>query len=227
MRTIEILTAVFAASTIQLASADGGVVPPPGPVQDGAPVDRCGGWALAAPGTTCYDLAQSLNMDLITLQLLNPQLKHDCVHNLWSGYYYCSGIAEDKTPFRSVDVPPPPPKETGHHHNPHHEPHDVCKEAHDDKCASAVFAAKETPAPMVDWCKRYLGGPTCTEEHPEGIFSSYDKFPQLAMGSSLCAYPSAPPAAPRFSKACECFTQMHPLPTSDGNGDSFYTLPAN
>ncbi|KAI0431162.1 hypothetical protein F5Y09DRAFT_355230 [Xylaria sp. FL1042] len=217
MRNIQILTAAFTAFTIQSASAGNRhlsphVVAPPGPVQEGALVDRCGGWTLAGPGMTCYDLAKSLDIDLPTFQLLNPQLKFDCVHRFWSGYYYCTGIAEDK----SQPPPPPPPKETPNHkshHEPHHEPHDVCQEAHQDKCASAVFAARETPAPMVDWCKRYLGGPKCIEQDPEGIFSSYDKFPKQAMASSLCAYPSAPPMAPRFSTACECFTQMHPRPT--------------
>ncbi|KAK5629108.1 hypothetical protein RRF57_004823 [Xylaria bambusicola] len=96
---------------------------------------------------------------------------------------------------------------------PHHKKKHDCKGIVHDDCASAVFAGKETPKPMVDWCKRYLGGPTCTETRPEGIFSSYDGFPKRAMASSLCATPSALPMAPRFSKACQCFTQMHPHPT--------------
>ncbi|KAI0908135.1 hypothetical protein F4823DRAFT_640549 [Ustulina deusta] len=204
------LTAAFAASMIQFSSAADmvnerevgtQVVPPPGPVQNGALVDRCGGWALATPGMTCYALAQSLGVDLVTFTLLNPQLEKDCVHNFWGGYYYCAGLAQDHSMLTQA---PPPPKKS---------PHYDCNGAADDQCASAVFAASETPGPMVDWCKRYLGGPTCTERRPEGIFSSYDGFPKQAMASSLCAYPSAPPMAPRFSTACQCFTQMYPQPT--------------
>lgn len=111
MRTVETLTAAFAASMIQFASAadmvnerDVGtqVVPPPGPVQNGALVDRCGGWALATPGMTCYALAQSLGVDLVTFTLLNPQLEKDCVHNFWGGYYYCAGksVYSAVHPFR-------------------------------------------------------------------------------------------------------------------------------
>ncbi|KAI1749534.1 hypothetical protein F4782DRAFT_533334 [Xylaria castorea] len=226
MRTIEIVTAVFAASIIPLAFAGDPVnnhvnneliqhdkvAPPPGPVQPGALVDRCGSWVQAVPGTTCYGLAKSLGIDDWWLKTLNPQLKSDCSKNLWAGYYYCKGLVGPKSPFSPVphphpkitDPPPPPPKKT---------PDSDCIAAHLDLCASAVFTASETPGPMIDWCKRYLGGPTCTERHPEDIFSSYDKFPRLADASSLCAYPSAPPMAPRFSTACRCFTQFYPQPT--------------
>ncbi|KAI0549845.1 hypothetical protein F4679DRAFT_595172, partial [Xylaria curta] len=190
------------------------VVPPPGPVQPGAPVDKCGAWVEAVSGTTCYSLAKSLNIDDWWLKTLNPQLKGDCSKNLWAGYYYCKGFVGAKSPFRTVpgahphpkitNPPPPPPKKS---------PDSDCVAAHLDKCASAVFTASGTPGPMINWCKRYLSGPKCTEARPEGIFSSYDKFPRQADASSLCAYPGAPPMAPRFSTACRCFTEIHPQPT--------------
>ncbi|KAI8952589.1 hypothetical protein F4801DRAFT_214078 [Xylaria longipes] len=223
MRTIQIVTAAFAASIIPLASAGDPVnnhvnneltqydkvVPPPGPVQPGALVDKCGGWVQATPGMTCYSLTESLGVDDWWLKAHNPQLKGDCSKNLWAGYYYCKGLARAKpnvhpNPHPKITDPPPPPRKS---------PDADCKGAFLDQCASAVFTASETPGPMIDWCKRYLGGPTCTERYPEDIFSSYDKFPKQAAASSLCAYPSAPPMAPRFSTACRCFTQMWPQPT--------------
>ncbi|KAJ3561487.1 hypothetical protein NPX13_g8926 [Xylaria arbuscula] len=223
------LTAAFAASTIQSAAAQDtdetlgppdtldavdkrwGYLslwpqPPNGPVQDGAPIDRCAVWHSAQPGDTCYIIENKVGLEHGMLRALNPQLHGDCDHNLWAGYWYCWALSKNRghDPGFSA-VPPPPPQK-----KPHHE----CKAILHDKCASAVFAAKETPAPMRNWCKRYLDGPTCTETRPEGIFSSYDGFPKRAMASSLCAYPSAPPMAPRFSTACQCFTQMHPQPTA-------------
>ncbi|KAI0446917.1 hypothetical protein F4803DRAFT_501670 [Xylaria telfairii] len=106
MRTVEIVIAGFAASIIPLASAGdpvnnhisneliqyAEVVPPPGPVQPGALVDRCGAWVEALPGTNCYSLAASLGIDVWWLQLQNPQLHGDCSKNLWAGYYYCKGM---------------------------------------------------------------------------------------------------------------------------------------
>ncbi|KAI1293900.1 hypothetical protein F5Y03DRAFT_373880 [Xylaria venustula] len=215
MKTNQFLTAAFAASMIQSTSAGHGpvnlhVVPPPGPVQHGALVDRCGGWALAAPGMTCFGLTQSHGLDLPTFKLLNPQIKSDCVHDFWSGYYYCVALAEDASDFPTFKTMPSGPKKTPPPKPPHHS---NCQAGIHDDCQSAVFAASETPAPMVDWCKRYLDGPKCTETRPDGIFRSYDKFPKQAMASSQCAYIGAPPMAPRFSTACECFTQMHPRPT--------------
>ncbi|KAI0864280.1 hypothetical protein F4860DRAFT_511135 [Xylaria cubensis] len=255
MRIIQIVTAATAAVFLPLASASdpinnnpvnnnanngliqySKVVPPPGPVQPGALVDKCGGWVEAVSGTTCYSLAKSLGIDDMWLRTLNPQLKGDCSKNLWAGYYYCKGLVGLKSPFHSISDshshshshsnnadptfhttldshshshpkvtdPPPPPKKS---------PDADCVAAHLDKCASAVFEASATPGPMINWCKRYLSGPKCTEARPEGIFSSYDKFPRQADASSLCAYPSAPPMAPRFSSACRCFTQSHPQPT--------------
>ncbi|TRX91990.1 hypothetical protein FHL15_007087 [Xylaria flabelliformis] len=249
MRIIQILTAAVAAVFLPLASASdpvnnnpvnnnpvntngnnnglpqySKVVPPPGPVQPGALVDKCGGWVEAVSGTTCYGLAKSLGIDDLWLRTLNPQLKGDCSKNLWAGYYYCKGLVGSKSPFHSIspspshsqpkitdptfyttlnshshshpkptDPPPPPPRKS---------PDSDCIAAHLDQCASAVFTASATPGPMINWCKRYLSGPKCTEARPEAIFRSYDKFPRQADASSLCAYPSAPPMAPRFSTAC-------------------------
>ena len=85
-------------------------------------------------------------------------------------------------------------------------------QAEKDGCQQAVFVATETPGPMYEWCGRYLDAkPACTETRPEGIFSSFDGFPKKAMASSKCAYPSAPPMFPRFSSACRCFREMHPV----------------
>ncbi|KAI0454310.1 hypothetical protein F5B21DRAFT_504415 [Xylaria acuta] len=209
MRAIQIATAAIAASIMPLASAGDPVnnhvtnkppqydkvAPPPGPVQPGALVDRCGAWVQAAPGMTCYSLTKSLGVDDWWVKALNPQLKGDC-------------LAKPKPnlpPQPKITHPPPPP--------PKKSADADCAGAYLDRCASAVFTASETPGRMIDWCKRYLGGPTCTERRPEGIFSSYDKFPKQADASSLCAYPSAPPMAPRFSTACRCFTQIYPQPT--------------
>ncbi|KAI0402208.1 hypothetical protein F4802DRAFT_600270 [Xylaria palmicola] len=213
MRAVQILKAAFAASIFPLAAAAGDLVnvnvngfskhvPPPGPVQAGALVDKCGGWVEAVAGTTCYDLAQSIGIDVNRLKTLNPQLKGGCSENLWAGYYYCKGLVQ--THHKITKAPLPGPKKT---------PDADCTGAFLDKCASAVFAASETPGPMIDWCERYLDGPKCTEARPEGLLKSYDKFPKVAMASSLCAYPSAPPMAPRFSTACRCFSQIWPRPT--------------
>ncbi|KAI0420579.1 hypothetical protein F5X98DRAFT_371547 [Xylaria grammica] len=206
MKTTQILTAGFASCIIPFASADDLIdkrvitdqaVPPPGPVQHGALVHGCGGWVLATPGMTCYSLAHSVGVEIAEIDRINPQLRGHCSDNLWAGYSYCIGLPLVQDPF--TPVPPP----------------DHCKDAVHDQYASAVLTASDTPAPMVNWCNRYLSGPECHEKRPEGIFSSYDGFPKQAMASSLCAYPSAPPAAPRFSLACECFTEMHsPKPTS-------------
>ncbi|KAI8623163.1 hypothetical protein F5Y19DRAFT_393188 [Xylariaceae sp. FL1651] len=173
---------------------------PPGPVQPGAPVDSCYGWIKATPGLTCYGLATSLGIDVAKLEAINPQLKGDCERNFWADYYYCTGKGQ---PRQKITTPPPLRKTIDAD----------CQKGLLDGCQSAVFAASETPGPMIDWCNRYLGGPKCTETRPEGIFSSYDKFPKQAIASSSCAYPGAPPMAPRFSTACRCFTEMHPRPT--------------
>ncbi|KAI1736973.1 hypothetical protein F4680DRAFT_451334 [Xylaria scruposa] len=236
MRIIQIVTAAFAAVFLPLAdagdpvnnnpvnnnpsnnNANNGliqydkVVPPPGPVQHGALVDKCGGWVEAVSGSTCYSLAKSLGIDDGWLRTINPQLKGDCSNNLWSGYYYCKGLVGALSPFHTVsglhphpkitDPPPPPPK-----------PDSDCVAAHLDRCGSAVFTASETPGPMINWCKRYLGGPKCTETELASIFKSYDKFPRQADASSLCPYIGGPPIAPKLSTACRCFTQIHPKPT--------------
>ncbi|RYC65050.1 hypothetical protein CHU98_g1176 [Xylaria longipes] len=188
MRTIQIVTAAFAASIIPLASAGDPVnnhvnneltqydkvVPPPGPVQPGALVDKCGGWVQATPGMTCYSLTESLGVDDWWLKAHNPQLKGDCLARAKPNVH--------PNPHPKITDPPPPPRKS---------PDADCKGAFLDQCASAVFTASETPGPMIDWCKRYLGGPTCTERYPEDIFSSYDKFPKQAAASSLCVLSEA------------------------------------
>ncbi|KAI0536520.1 hypothetical protein GGR58DRAFT_503157 [Xylaria digitata] len=205
MRIAQILTAGFTAYSIPFASANDSVgkrsirdkgdkaIPPPGPVQDGAQLDNCAAWALATPGITCDGLAQSQGIKVEDLTSLNPQLRPECSDHIWAGYYYCVGLAKNL----QDSIFQPVPKI------------DHCKAAVKDQCASAVLAASEAPAPMVNWCERYLTGPTCTEKSPEGIFSSYNGFPKQAMASSLCAYPSAPPAAPRISLGCYCFNERH------------------
>ncbi|KAI0110774.1 hypothetical protein GGR51DRAFT_75942 [Nemania sp. FL0031] len=101
MRTVQILTAAFAASIIPLvSSASDPVNPmfetkaarPPGLVQPGALVKGCSGWIKATPGMTCEELAGLLNIDMKQLLLQNPQIANgDCVHNFWADYYYCTG----------------------------------------------------------------------------------------------------------------------------------------
>ncbi|KAI0471209.1 hypothetical protein F4859DRAFT_522469 [Xylaria cf. heliscus] len=182
MRTIQIVRAALAASIVPLASAGDPVnnnvqnkpagdpvnnhvpdeltqydkvVPPPGPVQPGALVDKCGAWVEALPGATCYSLAESLGVGDWWLELQNPQLQGDCPKNLWAGYYYCKGLVRPSKPNLSPDpkitAPPPPP--------PRKSPDPDCVGAYLDKCATAVFTASETPGPMIDWYKRTL--PAC------------------------------------------------------------------
>lgn len=95
MKTIQLLTAVFAASIIPLTSAAvipvTQHVPPPGPVQAGAPVNRCSSWIQVGAGMTCDSIAHSANIDLTGFKLINPVLKKGCNTNLWAGYYYCTG----------------------------------------------------------------------------------------------------------------------------------------
>lgn len=102
------VTAAFAASTIQSASAEHTdetldtpdkrwgylslfPVDPPGPVQEGAPIGRCAVWTSASAGDTCYILENRVGLEHGMLRGLNPQLHGDCDHNLWAGYWYCWG----------------------------------------------------------------------------------------------------------------------------------------
>ncbi|KAI1821496.1 hypothetical protein F4861DRAFT_541906 [Xylaria intraflava] len=106
MRIIQILASTSAVVAVPLASANGPgsapvninylfeVVPPPGLVQDGAIVDKCGAWILATPGMTCYEVSKRIGVDLAFFKVLNPQLKGDCPHNFWAEYYYCTGLAK-------------------------------------------------------------------------------------------------------------------------------------
>ncbi|KAI1145530.1 hypothetical protein F4825DRAFT_457409 [Nemania diffusa] len=122
-------------------------------------------------------------------------------------YYYCIGLASPppqttKKPPSAITKPPPKPTLDADF-----------GDSQKDKCAAAVYALSETPGLMITWCDRYLRVPKRTETRPEGIFSSYDKFSNPAGASSLCAYPCAPPMAPRISTACSCFKEMYPQPT--------------
>ncbi|KAI1178074.1 hypothetical protein F4777DRAFT_539321 [Nemania sp. FL0916] len=101
MRTTQLMTAVFAACTIPLASAASNptnnmfaieAVPPPGPVQPGALTKKCSGWVEATKGMTCDGTAKILGISIDAFKRLNPQIKNgDCEHNFWASYYYCTG----------------------------------------------------------------------------------------------------------------------------------------
>ncbi|KAI1432681.1 hypothetical protein GGR50DRAFT_696800 [Xylaria sp. CBS 124048] len=98
--------AIFAAAAIPLASADGPgsdlvnnhylakVVPPPGMVQAGALIDRCGAWTLATSDMTCYQVSKLIGVEVDVFEHLNPQLKGNCARHFWAGYYYCTGLAK-------------------------------------------------------------------------------------------------------------------------------------
>jgi len=85
----------------------------PQPVQVGYD-QKCTQWAQAQPGDTCYMVTQKLPMAMADFLHMNPQLRDDCQHNLWAGYWYCFGYEPAST---TVGPPPftvrPPPSVTG------------------------------------------------------------------------------------------------------------------
>ncbi|KAK5629107.1 hypothetical protein RRF57_004822 [Xylaria bambusicola] len=100
MRIIQMLMATSAAAMMQPASAnhihderhkEPSPIAPPGPVQEGAPFDRCYAWILAAPGDTCHSIESKVGLPHGLLRGYNAQLHGDCDNNLWAGYYYCWG----------------------------------------------------------------------------------------------------------------------------------------
>ncbi|KAF2965699.1 hypothetical protein GQX73_g7907 [Xylaria multiplex] len=169
MKTTQILAAGFTACIIPFASSNdsagkrfvydkgGKAIPPPGPVQDGAQLDKCAAWALATPGITCEGLAQSEGIKVEDLTSLNPQLRPTCSEHIWAGYYYCVGIAKNL----EDPISQPGPKI------------DHCKAAVKDQCAAVVLAAEETPAPMVNWSSdgfKSVCLPKRTSSGPENQF---------------------------------------------------------
>ncbi|CAJ2502974.1 Uu.00g103680.m01.CDS01 [Anthostomella pinea] len=172
-------------------------------------------------------------MSIDTYKHMNPQLKGNCKANFWAGYAYCvDRAADDNFPLgllvpaatKTADSPPktaPGDSNNGqfitanpakHTTDPQKHVDPNCKAAPMDQCMQVFMTLTAAPAPALDWCKRYLAGPKCTETGLQPIMKSYSNFPEPAHAWKQCMYPDSPPVAPKFSTACSCFVKAYATP---------------